>query len=172
VRSGRGASVSRSPCWGGSEDRRADKVNYRFGLTRRGQLLIFPIKLTLRRGGHRLEESGGPPLFEPSLKVEGNSTHNHSRFEITKRAFRSRVDCNGHKCVANKNRSDFQPVLESDHTKLSRRNQRGCQFDGGNRPAVGARPRPNARERPSQSRGEAARADSRRAPYLGGCKSP
>jgi len=39
---------------------------------------------------------------------------------MTKRAFRSRVDCNGHKCVPSENRADFPPVLESDHSRLSR----------------------------------------------------
>jgi hypothetical protein len=51
-------------------------------------------------------------------------------------ASRSTGDANRHKCVPNKNRADFPPVLESDHTKLSRRNQGGRQCDGSERPAT------------------------------------
>jgi hypothetical protein len=78
---GRAAPVPRSPRWGGSEHRRPDKVNYRFGLVRRGLLLSLPFKPTLTCGRRGLEESGGPPLFEPSLKVEGDSAHRDSLFE-------------------------------------------------------------------------------------------
>jgi Transposase C of IS166 homeodomain len=56
-------------------------------------------------------------------------------------SFPSRGDANRHKCVPNKNRADFPPVLESDHTRLSRRNQRGRQCDGSERPALRARDR-------------------------------
>ena len=45
-------------------------------LVRRSRPLIWPLKLTLfgcRRIGS--EESGGPPPFEPSLKVERNTAH-------------------------------------------------------------------------------------------------
>ena len=65
--------------WSGSEARRADKVNYCFGLARRGHVLSLPIKLTLRYGRHRLDESGGPPPFAPSLKFQGNAPHNQLR---------------------------------------------------------------------------------------------
>jgi hypothetical protein len=49
-------------------------VGFSFALAGLGQLLIPPFKLLLfgRRG---TDESGGPPPFEPSLKVEGNIGH-------------------------------------------------------------------------------------------------
>jgi len=49
-------------------------VGFSFALAGLGQLLILPFKLLLfGRGG--TDESGGPPPFEPSLKVEGNIGH-------------------------------------------------------------------------------------------------
>jgi hypothetical protein len=48
-------------------------VGFSFALAGQG-LLIQPFKLLLfGRGG--TDESGGPPPFEPSLKVEGNIGH-------------------------------------------------------------------------------------------------
>jgi hypothetical protein len=42
--------------------------------------LLFMLAL-LGRGFWRLpRKSGGPPLFAPSLKVQGNDTHNNSGF--------------------------------------------------------------------------------------------
>jgi hypothetical protein len=49
-------------------------VGFSFALAGLGQLLMLPFKLLLFRRG-RTEESGGPPLFEPSLKVEGDIGH-------------------------------------------------------------------------------------------------
>jgi hypothetical protein len=53
---------------------------YRLGrvvldVVRRGYLLIQPFKLTLTSDRRGLEKSSGPPLFEPSLKVEGDTGH-------------------------------------------------------------------------------------------------
>jgi hypothetical protein len=48
-----------------------------------GKLLILPFKCLLRR--HRRDrprKSGGPPLFVPSLKVQGDDTHNDSGFSV------------------------------------------------------------------------------------------
>jgi hypothetical protein len=43
-------------------------------------ILLFPL---LRRGFWRLpRKSGGPPLFAPSLNVQGDDTHNHSGFSV------------------------------------------------------------------------------------------
>jgi hypothetical protein len=37
----------------------------------------------LGRGFWRLpRKSGGPPLFEPSLKINGDDTHNNSGFSV------------------------------------------------------------------------------------------
>jgi hypothetical protein len=59
-------------------------VGFSFALARRGQLLILSFKLLLFRRGRRIRsvESSGPPLFEPSLKVERDIAHNqNSAFE-------------------------------------------------------------------------------------------
>jgi len=54
-------------------------VSYCFSLARRVQLLILPFQLTFRRGRRiRSGESGGPPLFEPSLKVERDTAHHQN----------------------------------------------------------------------------------------------
>ena len=48
-----------------------------------GKLLILPFKFLLRR--HRRDrprKSSGPPLFVPSLKVQGDDTHNDSGFSV------------------------------------------------------------------------------------------
>jgi hypothetical protein len=49
-------------------------VGFSFALAGLGQLLMLPFKLSLFGRG-RTNESGGPPLFEPSLKVEGDIDH-------------------------------------------------------------------------------------------------
>jgi hypothetical protein len=49
-------------------------VAFSFARAGLGQLLILPFKhLFFGRG--RTDESGGPPLFKPSLKVEGEIGH-------------------------------------------------------------------------------------------------
>jgi hypothetical protein len=54
----------------------SSSLSYCFSLARRVQLLILPLKLMFRRGRRiRLGESRGPPLFEPSLKVERDTVH-------------------------------------------------------------------------------------------------
>jgi hypothetical protein len=43
-------------------------------------ILLFAL---LRRGFWRLpRKSGGPPLFAPSLNVQGDDTHDHSGFSV------------------------------------------------------------------------------------------
>ena len=65
-------------------------------------------------------KSSGPPPFAPSLNIQGDDTHNNSEvsFDAPNRqiASRSRANGGGHNCVPNKDRADFPPVLESDHT--------------------------------------------------------
>jgi hypothetical protein len=65
-------------------------------------------------------KSSGPPPFAPSLNIQGDDTHNNSRNFVwplnRQTASRSRANGGGHNCVPNKNRGDFPPVLESDHT--------------------------------------------------------
>ena len=70
----RGASVSRSHRWCRPDAHRLNPAGFSFALAGLGQLLMLPFKLLLFRRG-RTEESGGPPLFEPSLKVEGDIGH-------------------------------------------------------------------------------------------------
>jgi hypothetical protein len=43
--------------------------------------MILPFKLLLFGRG-RTDKSGGPPLFAPSLKVEGDDTHDNSGFSV------------------------------------------------------------------------------------------
>jgi hypothetical protein len=51
-------------------------VSYCFGLAQRVQLLILPLNLMFRRVRRIWSgEPGGPPLLEPSLKVEGDAGH-------------------------------------------------------------------------------------------------
>src|SRR5450631_3292898 len=104
------ASVPRSHRRCRPQTCRFNSAVFSFGFAERGQLLILPFKLTLRRGRHRPQKSGGPSLFAPSLKVQGDDTHNNSGFSVipgpqSPTAFWSRVDGCGHKCVPNKNRS-------------------------------------------------------------------
>jgi len=49
-------------------------VGFSFALAGLGHLLILAFKLSFFERG-RTDESGGPPLFEPSLKVEGDIGH-------------------------------------------------------------------------------------------------
>ncbi len=55
-----------------------------FGFGSRAELLILLFKVALLgRGFWRLPgKSGGPPLFAPSLKVQGDDTHNNSGFSV------------------------------------------------------------------------------------------
>jgi len=54
-------------------------VSYCFSLAQRVQLLILPFKLMFRRGRRiRSGQSGGPPLFGPSLKVERDTAHHQN----------------------------------------------------------------------------------------------
>jgi hypothetical protein len=53
-----------------------NRLDFSFAIAAQDQLLILPFKLLLLlfpRG--RKHESGGPPLFKPSLKVEGDIAH-------------------------------------------------------------------------------------------------
>jgi hypothetical protein len=49
-------------------------LGFSFALAGQGQLLILPLKLLLFPRGMK-HESGGPTLFKPSLKVEGDIAH-------------------------------------------------------------------------------------------------
>ena len=120
---GHRASVPRSPRWG-SEALRLDSVSYCFGPASRGQLLILPFKLTLRRVRRRSEESGGPPLFELSLKVQGDNTHNNSGFSVIPRLSHQQLPggvwmAMGTSVFRIRTTVDFPPVLKSDHTMRS-----------------------------------------------------
>ena len=68
----RGASFPRSHCW--CRPDALSPAGFSFALARLRQLLILPFKLWLFGCG-RTDESGGPPLFEPSLQVEGDIRH-------------------------------------------------------------------------------------------------
>jgi hypothetical protein len=64
---------------GRSEARWLDPVGFSFVFARRGRLLILRFKLVLLwRAQVRSQESGGPPFFEPSLKVEGDTAHSQN----------------------------------------------------------------------------------------------
>ena len=116
-------SIPRSACRGGSQARGCGTLRHRFGLAGRGQLLILPFDLTPRRSGRRPGKFGSPPLFAPSLKVQGDSAHDDSGFSVffsflvTQRlqsppTSRSRVEGDGRNCVPNKNSSRFPAGVE------------------------------------------------------------
>ncbi|MFY9955270.1 hypothetical protein, partial [Bradyrhizobium sp.] len=88
------------------------------------QLLIVPFKLTLRRVRRQSEESGGPALFEPSLKVQGDNTHNNSEFSVIPRLSHQQLPggvwmAMGTSVFRIRTAIDFPPVLKSDHTMRS-----------------------------------------------------
>jgi hypothetical protein len=57
-------------------------TGFPFGFGGRAELLILLFAF-LRRGFWRLpRKSGGPPLFAPSLNVQGDDTHAHSGFSV------------------------------------------------------------------------------------------
>jgi hypothetical protein len=63
--------------WRGLTAGRLKLVGFSFALAGRRRLPTVPCKLMLFRRVRRLRsESGGPPLFEPSLKIEGDTAHN------------------------------------------------------------------------------------------------
>jgi hypothetical protein len=80
IRPGPGVSVPRSHHCGRPEARRLIPVGFSFALAGRARQLILPFKLMLLGRGRRIrsQESGGPPPFEPSLKVEGDTAHNQT----------------------------------------------------------------------------------------------
>jgi hypothetical protein len=45
-------------------------------------MLPLPFKAMLVLERARGRKSGGPPLFAPSLKVQGDNTHNNSGFSL------------------------------------------------------------------------------------------
>ncbi len=76
---GRGASVPRSRSRCGPHARRFSPAGLSFAVVGRGDwLMLLPFKamLLLERAGGR--KSGGPPLFEPSFKVQRENAHNQS----------------------------------------------------------------------------------------------
>ena len=89
---------------------------------RTGDLLALPLQpLVSRCDRFRWPgKSSGPPPFAPSLNIQGDDTHDNSEFSFgalnRQIASRSRANGGGHNCVPNKDRVDFPPVLESDHT--------------------------------------------------------
>src|SRR6516165_3773222 len=70
----RGASLPRSHRWCRPDAQRPNPVGFSFALAGLGQPLILPFRLLLF-GRRQTDEPGGPPLFEPSLKVERNIGH-------------------------------------------------------------------------------------------------
>jgi hypothetical protein len=74
---GRGASDPRSHSRCRPQARRLNPAGFSFGFGRFGKLLLLLLRLALgRRWWSRPTKSGGPPLFEPSLKVPGYNAHN------------------------------------------------------------------------------------------------
>jgi hypothetical protein len=58
---------------------RLNPASLSFPFAGRGRLTLrFKPMLLVRGGFHRPGKSGGPPLLEPSFKVEGNGAHNQS----------------------------------------------------------------------------------------------
>ena len=68
------SSIPRSQRWRRPDAHWLNPVGFSFALAGLGQLLIQPFKF-LFFGRGWTNESGGPPLFEPSLKVEGDIGH-------------------------------------------------------------------------------------------------
>jgi hypothetical protein len=75
VREGAGASVPRSRRRCRPQARRLNPAVFSFGFGGLGKLLLLRLALG-RRWRSRPDKSGGPPLFEPSLKVQRNVAHN------------------------------------------------------------------------------------------------
>ena len=64
---------------GWPQARRLNPASFSFPFAGRGRLTLrFKPMLLVRGGFHRPGKSGGPPLLEPSFKVEGNGAHNQS----------------------------------------------------------------------------------------------
>jgi hypothetical protein len=75
---GRGAPVPRSRRRGRPQARRLNPAGFSLGFGGLGKLLLL-LRLALgRRWRSRPTKSGGPPLFEPSLKVQGYKAHNRN----------------------------------------------------------------------------------------------
>ena len=71
--------------WGRPQARRPNPEGFSFAFTRRGELFALPFRPTLlgRSRCNRQQKSGGPSLFEPSLKVQRDNAHNqNSRFAL------------------------------------------------------------------------------------------
>jgi hypothetical protein len=82
--------------------------------------MLLPCKAMLLERA-RSRKSRGPPLFEPSFKIQRDDTHSNSGFSVIQRLQSpavswSRANDDGRKCVPKKDRDDFPPVLKSDHT--------------------------------------------------------
>jgi hypothetical protein len=76
---GRGAPVPRSHRRGRPQARRLNPAGFSLGFGGLGKLLLLLLRLALgRRWRSRPTKSGGPPLFEPSLKVQGYKAHNRN----------------------------------------------------------------------------------------------
>jgi hypothetical protein len=95
-----------------------DPVGFSFAIVRSVDVLALPV-LNCNRFC-RPRKSSGPPLFAPSLKIQGDDAHDHSVIDdLTlgrQTASRSRANGGGRNCVPNKDGADFQEVLESGHT--------------------------------------------------------
>ena len=75
---GRGASDPRSHWRCRPQARRFNPAGFSFGFGRFGKLLLLLRLAWGRRWWSRPTKSGGPPLFEPSLKVQGYNAHNRN----------------------------------------------------------------------------------------------
>jgi hypothetical protein len=71
----RGASVLRSDRWCRPDARRLDLLGFLLALAGLDLLLLTFRPWLFGRGWIWAGESGGPPLFAPFLKVEGNTGH-------------------------------------------------------------------------------------------------
>jgi hypothetical protein len=85
----RGFGLPRSACRDNRRQaRRLNRAGFSFGFGGLGKLLLL-LRLTLgRRRRSRPIKSGGPPLFEPSFKVQGYAAHNrNSGFAVLPRCY-------------------------------------------------------------------------------------
>jgi len=91
-----------------------------FGLVVGLSDLAFDLRplISMRDRFRRLRKSNDPTPFAPSLNVQRDNPHNSSRVsgDLTASASQGRASANGRNCVPNKDRADFPPVWESDHT--------------------------------------------------------
>ena len=68
---------------GWPQARRLNPASFSFPFAGRGRLTLrFKPMLLVRGGFHRPGKSGGPPLFEPSLKVKRDDAHNNYGFSV------------------------------------------------------------------------------------------